>query len=170
MKIKVLGAGGGEVTGSAYLIETGNARVLVDCGIFQGGKKAEAMNRFDLKDVSGLDAVLITHAHLDHTGRLPLLSKMKVPAPVFCTQATLELSSLILRDSAHVQEQETMHLNKKGRGRDWNLCSHWYRMMTLKVLSKSSLPCLTTGTCRLPGVSRPVLPKPGICLALHAYS
>ena len=113
MKITVLGAGGGEVTGSAYLVETGNARVLVDCGIFQGGKKAEAMNRFDLKDVSGLDAVLITHAHLDHTGRLPLLSKMKVPAPVFCTQATLELSSLILRDSAHVQEQETMHLNKK---------------------------------------------------------
>jgi metallo-beta-lactamase family protein len=113
MKIKVLGAGGGEVTGSAYLVETDNARVLVDCGIFQGGKKVEAMNRFDLKDVSGLDAVLITHAHLDHTGRLPLLSKMRVPSPVFCTQATLELTALILRDSAHIQEQETMHLNRK---------------------------------------------------------
>ena len=113
MKIKVLGAGGGEVTGSAYLVETDHARVMVDCGIFQGGKKAEVMNRFDIRDVTGLDAVLITHAHLDHTGRLPLLSKMMVPVPVFCTQATLELTSLILRDSAHVQEQETMRLNRK---------------------------------------------------------
>jgi len=113
MKIKVLGAGGGEVTGSAYLIETGKSRVLVDCGIFQGGRHAEAMNLFDPADVSGLDAVLITHAHLDHTGRLPLLSKIRISAPVFCTQATLELTSLILRDSAHVQEQDTNHLNRK---------------------------------------------------------
>ncbi len=113
MKIKVLGAGGGEVTGSAYLIETGKSRVLVDCGIFQGGRHAEALNLFDPSDVSHLDAVLITHAHLDHTGRLPLLSKMGMPAPVFCTQATLELTSLILRDSAHVQEQDTNRLNKK---------------------------------------------------------
>ena len=113
MKIKVLGAGGGEVTGSAYLVETDKARVLVDCGIFQGGREAEAMNRFDPKDVSSLDAVVVTHAHLDHTGRLPLLSKMGVPAPVFCTQATLELTSLILRDSAHVQEMDTMRLNRK---------------------------------------------------------
>jgi len=113
MKIKVLGAGGGEVTGSAYLIETNNSRILVDCGIFQGGRHAEALNMFDPKDVSGLDAVLITHAHLDHTGRLPLLSKMLMPAPVFCTQATLELASLILRDSAHVQESDTNRLNRK---------------------------------------------------------
>lgn len=113
MRIKVLGAGGGEVTGSAYLIETDKARVLLDCGIFQGGKQAEGMNRFDIKDVAGLDAVLITHAHLDHTGRLPLLSKMRAPAPVFCTEATKELTSLILRDSAHVQEMDTMRLNRK---------------------------------------------------------
>jgi metallo-beta-lactamase family protein len=113
MKIKVLGAGGGEVTGSAYLIETERAKVLVDCGIFQGGKQAEALNHFDKKDVSNLDAVVITHAHLDHTGRLPLLSKMGTPAPVFCTGATVELTALILRDSAHVQEQETMWLNRK---------------------------------------------------------
>ena len=113
MKIKILGAGGGEVTGSAYLVETEMARVLVDCGIFQGGRHADSLNRFEPKDVSNLDAVLITHAHLDHTGRLPLLSKMKTPAPVFCTQATLELTSLILRDSAHVQEQETNRLNRK---------------------------------------------------------
>jgi len=113
MKIKVLGAGGGEVTGSAYLVQTDKARVLVDCGIFQGGKEAQAMNRFSPADVSGLDAVIITHAHLDHTGRLPLLSKMRTAAPVYCTEATLELTSLILRDSAHVQEMDTMRLNRK---------------------------------------------------------
>jgi metallo-beta-lactamase family protein len=113
MKIKVLGAGGGEVTGSAYLIESEKAKVIVDCGIFQGGKHAEDLNRFKTSDVSNLDAVLITHAHLDHTGRLPLLSKMGCPAPVFCTEATLELTSLILRDSAHVQEQDTLRLNRK---------------------------------------------------------
>lgn len=113
MKIKVLGAGGGEVTGSAYLVQTDKARVLVDCGIFQGGKEAAAMNRLSPSDISGLDAVLITHAHLDHTGRLPLLSKMRTSAPVYCTEATLELTSLILRDSAHVQEMDTMRLNRK---------------------------------------------------------
>jgi metallo-beta-lactamase family protein len=113
MKIKVLGAGGGEVTGSAYLIESEKAKVLVDCGIFQGGEHAEDLNHFKKKDVSNLDAVVITHAHLDHTGRLPLLSKMGYPAPVFCTEATLELTSLILRDSAHVQEQDTLRLNRK---------------------------------------------------------
>jgi len=113
MKIKVLGAGGGEVTGSAYLIESEKAKILVDCGIFQGGAHSDDLNRFKTSDVSGLDAVLITHAHLDHTGRLPLLSKMGFPAPVFCTEATLELTALILRDSAHVQEQDTFRLNRK---------------------------------------------------------
>lgn len=113
MKIKVLGAGGGEVTGSAYLITTGNSKILLDCGIFQGGKQAELLNKFNPGEISNLDAVLITHAHLDHTGRLPLLSKMRAPAPVFCTEATKELTSLILRDSAHVQEMETRRVNRK---------------------------------------------------------
>ena len=76
MKITALGAAGGEVTGSAYMVQTPNACVLVDCGVFQGGKGADAKNRLPVRTTSKLDAVIITHGHLDHTGRLPLLAKL----------------------------------------------------------------------------------------------
>ena len=112
MKITTLGASGGEVTGSAYLVETKSARVLVDCGLFQGGQRADALNRAELP-VSQLDAVLITHGHLDHTGRLPLLAKAGYAGPVFATQATIEMASLILRDSAHIQTQDIERVNRK---------------------------------------------------------
>jgi metallo-beta-lactamase family protein len=112
MKITTLGAAGGEVTGSAYLVETKSARVLVDCGLFQGGQRADALNRAELP-VSQLDAVLITHGHLDHTGRLPLLAKAGYAGPVFATQATIEMASLILRDSAHIQTQDIERVNRK---------------------------------------------------------
>ena len=76
MKITLLGAAGGEVTGSAYLVETRQAKLLVDCGIFQGGKRADDMNRAPLGAVTDrLNAVLLTHAHLDHNGRLPLVAR-----------------------------------------------------------------------------------------------
>jgi metallo-beta-lactamase family protein len=112
MKITTLGASGGEVTGSAYLVETKSARVLVDCGLFQGGQRADALNRAELP-VSQLDAVLITHGHLDHTGRLPLLAKAGYAGPVFATQATIEMASLIVRDSAHIQTQDIERVNRK---------------------------------------------------------
>jgi metallo-beta-lactamase family protein len=112
MKITILGAAGGEVTGSAYLVQTKSARVLVDCGLFQGGKRAENLNRAALP-VKNLDAVLITHGHLDHTGRLPLLARAGYSGPVFATQATIEMSALILRDSAHIQTQDIERVNRK---------------------------------------------------------
>jgi metallo-beta-lactamase family protein len=112
MKITILGAAGGEVTGSAYLVQTKSARVLVDCGLFQGGKRADNLNRAALP-VKTLDAVLITHGHLDHTGRLPLLAKAGYAGPVFATQATIEMSALILRDSAHIQTQDIERVNRK---------------------------------------------------------
>jgi len=113
MKIHVLGAAGGEVTGSAYLVETPQARVLVDCGLFQGGKKAEALNRPPTEPGLKLDAVLITHGHLDHTGRLPLLAKAGFNGPVFTTPASIEMSALILRDSAHLQASDAERHNRK---------------------------------------------------------
>jgi metallo-beta-lactamase family protein len=113
MKITVTGASGGEVTGSAYFVETKEARILVDCGMFQGGKRAESKNRIPAKVRSKLDAVVITHGHLDHTGRLPLLSKLGYTGPVFGTKATHEMTSLVLRDAARIQQSDTARLNRR---------------------------------------------------------
>ncbi len=113
MKIKIVGAAGGEVTGSAYYVQTKQANVLVDCGLFQGGKRAEALNRPPTSPKQKLDAVLLTHGHLDHTGRLPLLARRGHSMPVFATPATVEMAALIMRDSARIQVSETERRNRK---------------------------------------------------------
>jgi metallo-beta-lactamase family protein len=113
MKITVVGAAGGEVTGSAYYVQTKQSAVLVDCGLFQGGKKFEALNRPPTGPKQRLDAVLLTHAHLDHTGRLPLLAKRGNTAPIFATPATIEMTGLILRDSARIQAGDADRQNRK---------------------------------------------------------
>jgi metallo-beta-lactamase family protein len=113
MKITVVGAGGGEVTGSAYLVQTQKARVLVECGMYQGGRKSEALNRPPAGPRQKLDAVLVTHGHLDHTGRLPMLVPLGYQGPVYATPATLDMTALILRDSARIQEGEAARKNKK---------------------------------------------------------
>jgi metallo-beta-lactamase family protein len=113
MKITIVGAAGGEVTGSAYYVQTKQAGVLVDCGLFQGGKKSEALNRPPTAPKQRLDAVLLTHAHLDHTGRLPLLTKRGHSMPVYATPATIEMTGLILRDSARIQASDAERQNRK---------------------------------------------------------
>ena len=113
MKITPLGAAGGEVTGSAYLVETRKTRLLVDCGLFQGSRQAEALNRAPVRAHVRLDAVLITHGHLDHTGRLPLLTKLGYQGPVHATPATIEMAGLILRDSARLHEADAERRNRK---------------------------------------------------------
>lgn len=113
MKITIVGAAGGEVTGSAYYVQTKKASVLVDCGLFQGGKKSEALNRPPTGPKQKLDAVLLTHGHLDHTGRLPLLAKRGQSAPVYATPATIAMTSLILRDSARIQASDAERRNRK---------------------------------------------------------
>src|SRR3974390_651886 len=113
MKITILGAAGGEVTGSSYFVQTKQAGVLVDCGLFQGGKKSEALNRPPTGAKQKLDAVLVTHGHLDHTGRLPLLARRGHRPPVFATPATIEMASLIMRDSARIQAADAERRNRK---------------------------------------------------------
>lgn len=114
MKIRVVGAAGGEVTGSAYLVETANAKVLIDAGLFQGGKDTETKNRLpDGADPSRLDAVLLTHAHLDHTGRVPLLLKHGYRNPIYGTSATLDLADIVLKDAAKIQIQDAARKNRK---------------------------------------------------------
>ena len=96
MKITPHGAAG-DVTGSAYLVETDRARVLVDFGMFQGSQKLEAKNVLPEElDPRNLDAVVITHAHLDHTGRLPLLTRHGYRGDLYATDATIDMADLIL--------------------------------------------------------------------------
>jgi len=114
MKVKVLGAAGGEVTGSAYLVQTNQANILIDCGMFQGGKTSEAKNKLPQgAKVQDIDAVLLTHGHLDHTGRVPLLIKFGFDGPIYSTRETLELAQIILQDSARLQVADAMRKNKK---------------------------------------------------------
>lgn len=106
MQITFLG-GVGEVTGSCYLIETDEVRFLVDCGMFQGGRDANRKNHTALNfNPESIDFVLLTHAHIDHSGLLPRLSVLGFRGPVYMTRATADLLSIILRDSAHIQEKE----------------------------------------------------------------
>ena len=107
MRITLHGAAGGEVTGSAYLVRTKTASVLLDFGMFQGASRVEKLNALpDDEGLRGLDAVVLTHAHLDHCGRLPLLPRVGFAGPIYATPATIDLAELILRDSAHVQKAD----------------------------------------------------------------
>ena len=114
MKITVHGAGGGEVTGSAYLVQTRDANVLVDFGLFQGARKTENYNRIPKKGAfERLNAVVLTHAHLDHTGRLPLLTRAGYRGPIYATPATIDFADLILKDSAHLQKSDVERQNRR---------------------------------------------------------
>jgi len=118
MKIQLLGAAG-EVTGSAYYVECAAGRLLVDFGMFQGSRETERKNRLPSQlPARKLDAVLLTHAHLDHTGRLPLLTQAGYRGPIFATAATRDLAGLILKDSAHVQAGDADRANRKRERRD----------------------------------------------------
>src|SRR6186713_345709 len=114
MKIKILGAAGGEVTGSAYLIQTTKSNVLVDAGMFQGGKASEAKNKLQKGATPDkINAILLTHGHLDHTGRVPLLIKYGYDGPIYGTNETLKLAQIILQDSARLQVADAMRKNRK---------------------------------------------------------
>lgn len=113
MRITFCGAAG-EVTGSSYLLQTANATLLVDCGMFQGHGATEERNK-SLGPVvpPQLDAVVVTHAHLDHTGRLPLLTARGFRGSLYMTPATADFMRIILLDSAHIQESDAERRNRK---------------------------------------------------------
>lgn len=125
MRISFFGAAG-EVTGSCTLVETGDIRFLVDCGMFQGGGEARLKNQRALDfgfDVRKIDFVLLTHAHIDHSGLLPRLAVLGFRGPIYATPATIDLLEVLLLDSAHIQEKESewqlrhqRRSGKNGRG------------------------------------------------------
>ncbi|PIZ04239.1 MAG: MBL fold metallo-hydrolase [Gammaproteobacteria bacterium CG_4_10_14_0_8_um_filter_38_16] len=114
MKIKFLGATK-TVTGSKYLLEIKNKKILIDCGLFQGYKALRLRNweKFPL-DPATIDAVVITHAHIDHTGYLPLLVKNGFQGPIYSTAATYDLCKILLPDSGYLHEEEAKRANKYG--------------------------------------------------------
>ena len=107
-RLSFLGAAG-EVTGSCYLFDTGSVKFLVDCGMFQGGRDAQRKNRRFAFDPRQIAFVLLSHAHIDHSGLLPRLAAQGFTGPVYATAATRELLAVMLPDSAHLQEKEAEH-------------------------------------------------------------
>ena len=113
MRIRVHGAAG-DVTGSAYHVITKQGNVLVDAGLYQGGRQAGEKNRRKVGLEGGkVDAVVLTHCHLDHVGRLPLLTKAGYQGPVFATQATFDIARLILRDALRLQQGDLERDNRR---------------------------------------------------------
>ena len=114
MTIQFLGATG-TVTGSKYLIEHDSRRILVDCGLFQGYKQLRLKNWAPFPcDPATVDCVILTHAHIDHSGYLPLLARNGFFGAVYCTEATRDLCEILLPDSGHLQEEEANYANRRG--------------------------------------------------------
>lgn len=114
MRLRFLGAAH-TVTGSCYMLEVQDSKILIDCGMFQGSKRIKELNREDFSfDPAELDAVLLTHAHVDHCGLIPKLCKDGFKGPVYATKTTCDLAQIMLPDSAHIQEADTKLRNRKG--------------------------------------------------------
>jgi metallo-beta-lactamase family protein len=127
MKLSFYGAAR-EVTGSCHGVESGGKRLLVDCGMYQGSENGYGQDfPFDPKSI---DCVVMTHAHIDHSGRLPLLVKQGFKQKIYATGATIRLLDIMLRDSAHIQEVEAEWKSRKGRRAGAGKPSRFTRLRT----------------------------------------
>ncbi len=117
MRLSFLGAAR-EVTGSCILVEAADTRFLVDCGMVQGGREASERNRKPFRfDPAAIDFALLTHAHIDHSGLLPSLTRSGFKGPIYATAATVDLLGVMLPDSAHIQESEARRGARRSRGK-----------------------------------------------------
>jgi metallo-beta-lactamase family protein len=125
-----------DVTGSCHLVECAGRRFLVDCGLYQGSRELAEENAGDLGfDPAGIDFVLLTHAHLDHCGRLPLLTKRGFRGEIIATSATCELARLVMLDAAHLQEEEAANSHGPRHGADSKPAAPLYTVAdTLRTL------------------------------------
>jgi len=131
----------GQVTGSCYLLETSSSRILLDCGLFQGSKETEKQNAADFPfDPASIDAVVLSHAHLDHCGRLPKLAKDGFKGTVFLTEASFPLLELMLRDAVHLQLRDTEWENKRRERAGKKLLEPLYELKDVEALLKLRQP------------------------------
>jgi len=148
MKIRFLGAAG-DVTGSAYYVTTRKAAVLIDCGLYQGGRDAREKNRRKARLEGGrLDAVVITHCHLDHIGRLPLLIKAGYKGPIYATRPTFEIGALILRDALYLQNAASSARTRAGCARASSGSSRSTSRATSRACGRCCGRWSTTGRSR----------------------
>ena len=113
MELEFFGAAG-EVTGSCHILRVGNEQILLDCGLIQGGRRSEARNAEPFPfDARAIDAVLLSHAHIDHSGRLPLLTRRGFRGPIHTQNATGDLVQVLLRDAAYLQASITRRANRR---------------------------------------------------------
>lgn len=158
--LRFLGAAG-TVTGSRHLLEIGDRRILLDCGLFQGVKTLRLRNWAPFQvPPADIDAVVLSHAHLDHSGYLPRLVRDGFRGPVHCSHATLDLCRLLLLDSAHLQEADADYLNRH------NLSSHkpalpLYTVADAQRAIATLHPCAFDSTIELPGGCRARLHRAG---------
>jgi metallo-beta-lactamase family protein len=131
----------GQVTGSCYLLETSSHRILLDCGLFQGSKETEKQNEADFPfDPASIDAVVLSHAHLDHCGRLPKLVKDGFNGTVFLTEASFPLLELMLDDAVHLQLRDTEWENKRRQRAGKKLLEPLYDLKDVEALLKLRMP------------------------------
>ena len=149
----------GQVTGSCYLLETNKQRLLLDCGLYQGSKLTEAQNTADFPfDPSTIDAVVLSHAHLDHCGRLPKLVKDGFNGSVFLTEASFSLLELMLKDAVHIQLRDIEWENKRRQRAGKELLEPLYDLDDVETLLKLRRPIAYS-------VEQAILP--GITLSFH---
>ena len=115
MRIQFCGADR-TVTGSCHLLEINGLKVLLDCGMYQGPREqAKIFNQFLPDNAKSADAVILSHGHLDHCGKLPVLTRSGYAGPIYCTPATAEVARIVMTDSAKIQEEDADYLNRRTR-------------------------------------------------------
>ena len=136
--MKLTSHGGADgVTGSKHLIEFGGSRLLLDCGLFQGLKLHRERNWLPLPfDPASVDAVVLSHAHLDHSGFLPVLVKRGYRGPAYASTATRDLADVLLRDSAHLQEEDARRINRYGGSRHGKALLHYTGADALRAIKR----------------------------------
>jgi len=146
-------------TGSMHLLTVNGARVLLDCGLFQGKRKeAFERNRSLPFDAARLDAVVLSHAHIDHSGNLPTLRRRGYRGPVFATPATVDLCDIMLRDSAHLQTRDLEFVNKRRQQQGKKLFEPLYELEDVEGIMAQFAPV---------GYEEPREVAPGVAVALH---